>query len=167
MAFRRRPEEKCLDVDATMQGSLSFCDPVNLRINGRFNGSLQTRGNLMIGRDADVSADITGDSIVIGGRIKGKIIAKECLRLLPTAIVEGDIYSAKLNVEEGARLEGKCSMLGEFLDLDELTRYLEVDTASVTEWVNGGIIPFFKEGEEWRFERKAIDSWIADGKISK
>jgi len=150
-----------------MQGSLSFCDPVNLRINGRFNGSLQTRGNLMIGRDADVSADITGDSIVIGGRIKGKIIAKECLRLLPTAIVEGDIYSAKLNVEEGARLEGKCSMLGEFLDLDELTRYLEVDTASVTEWVNGGIIPFFKEGEEWRFERKAIDSWIADGKISK
>ena len=32
--------EKILDVDASMQGTLSFNDPVNLRINGKFEGKL-------------------------------------------------------------------------------------------------------------------------------
>ena len=49
---RRReeePKEKILDVDASMQGTLSFKDPVNLRINGKFEGKLQTKGSLTIG----------------------------------------------------------------------------------------------------------------------
>ena len=40
---------KILDVDASMQGTLSFKDPVNLRINGRFEGRLITKGTLTIG----------------------------------------------------------------------------------------------------------------------
>ena len=31
MAFKKKLEEKVLDVDASMQGSLVFKDPVNLR----------------------------------------------------------------------------------------------------------------------------------------
>lgn len=167
MAFNRKSEEKILDVDAAMQGSLNFKDPVNLRINGKFEGNLDTKGNLTIGSSAIVFADITGDNVIIGGRVKGKIIAKERLTLLPTAIVEGDIFPARLNIAEGAILEGSCSMLRDFLNSEELARYLEVDLDSIFEWVNSGKVPGTKEGENWRFERKAIDSWIADGKIGK
>ena len=39
MAFKKKLEEKILDVDAAMQGSLTFKDPVNLRINGKFEGN--------------------------------------------------------------------------------------------------------------------------------
>lgn len=167
MAFKKKTEERTLDVDASMQGTLSFKDPVNLRINGKFEGSLDTRGNLIVSSSAQVYADISGDNIVIGGRVKGRITAKERLTLLPTAIVEGDIYPAKLNVTEGAVFEGRCSMLHDFLDASELAKYLEVDLSSIMEWANAGKVPGHKEGSDWRFERKAIDSWVASGKIAK
>ncbi len=167
MAFKRRLEEKILDVDAAMQGTLSFKDPVNLRINGKFEGTLATRGNLTIGSSAIVFADITGDNIVIGGRIKGKVTARERLTLLSTAIVEGDIYPVRLNIAEGAILEGRCAMLHDFLNTEELARYLEVDLKSILDWANSGKVPGLKEGEDWKFERKAIDSWVASGKIGK
>ena len=167
MAFKRKLEEKILDVDAAMQGSLVFKDPVNLRINGKFEGTLETRGTLTIGQAAVVLADIVGDNIVIGGRVKGRITGKESLTLLPTAIVEGDLYPAKLNIAEGAILEGHCSMLHDFLNAEELARYLEVDLNSIMEWANSGKMPAQKEGSNWKFERKAIDSWVATGKIER
>ena len=167
MAFKRKLEEKVLDVDAAMHGTLSFKDPVNLRIDGKFEGALETKGNLTIGQAATVIADIIGDNIVVGGKIKGKIIARHMLTLLPAAIVEGDIFPVKLNVTEGAILEGRCSMLHDFLNSEELSRYLEVDLNSIMEWANSGKIPALKEGDLWKFERKAIDSWVASGEISK
>ncbi len=167
MAFKKKMEEKMLDVDAAMHGSLTFKESVNLRINGKFEGNLQVKGNLTIGSNATILADITGDNIIIGGRVKGKITAKERLTLLPTAIVEGDVYPAKLNVTEGAILEGKCTMLHDFLNTEELARYLEVDLNSILEWASSGKVPALKEGNDWKFERTAIDSWIASGKIGK
>ena len=165
MPLRKRIVEKVLDVDASMQGSLSFKDPVNLRINGRFEGTLEVRGTLTIGSTAAVKADIVGDNIIIAGRVKGKIIAKESLSMLPTAIVEGEIYPAKLITTEGAIFDGKCSMLHDFLTAEELARYLEVDLNSIREWATSGKVPAAKEGDDWKFERKNIDDWIASGKL--
>lgn len=167
MAFKKKMEEKTLDVDAAMQGSLSFKDPVNLRINGKFEGNLDTRGNLTIGSTAVINADIIGDNIIIGGKVKGKITARERLTLLPQAVVEGHIYPAKLNIAEGALLQGQCSMLHDFLNPEELAKYLEVELSSIMEWANSGKVPGNKEDNGWKFERKAIDSWVASGKIEK
>jgi len=125
--------DKVLDVDASMQGTLNFKDPVNLRINGKFEGNLQTQGNLTIGQHAVVTADICGDTIIIGGRVKGKITARKSLSLLSTAVVEGDIFPASLSIAEGGIFEGRCSMLGEFLNVDELSRYLDVEINLVNE----------------------------------
>lgn len=165
MAFKKKNEEKVLDVDAAMQGNLSFKDHVNLRINGKFDGNLDTKGSLTIGPSAQVTGDILGDTIIIGGKVKGKITARESLTLLPTAIVEGEIRPARLNVAEGAVLEGRCTMLHDFFNAEELARYLEVDMNSVVEWANSGKMPAVKEGDSWKFERKAIDSWVAAGKV--
>lgn len=167
MAFKKKMEEKILDVDASMQGTLNFKDPVNLRINGKFEGMLETKGNLTIGQTATVIADITGDNIIIGGRVKGTVRARERLTLLPSAVVEGTIFPIRLNIAEGAILEGRCSMLHDFLNSEELARYLEVDLNSILDWANSGKIPGAKEGTDWKFERKSIDSWIASGKISR
>ena len=167
MAFKKKLEEKTLDVDAAMQGTMTFKDPVNLRINGKFEGNLDTRGNLTIGVTAIINADIVGDNIIIGGKVKGKITARERLTLLPQAIVEGHIYPAKLNVAEGAILEGQCTMLHDFLNCEQLAKYLEVELNSIMEWANSGKVPGTKENEGWKFERKAIDSWVASGKIGK
>lgn len=167
MAFKKRMEERILDVDASMQGTLSFKDPVNLRINGKFEGSLNTKGILTIGPSANVTADITGDSIIVEGKVRGKIIARENLELLPTAVIDGEIYPNRLVISEGGILNGKCQMLGENLNTEELAKYLEVEINSIVEWANQGKIPAVKQDNEWKFERKAIDSWVASGKIGK
>lgn len=165
MALRRKVEDKVLDVDASMQGTLAFKDPVNLRINGRFEGTLDIKGSLTIGQTAIVNADINGDNIIIGGKVKGRIVARERLTLLPTAVVEGEIFPSKLNIAEGALFEGDCKMLQDFLNAEELARYLEVDLNSILDWASTGKLPGHKEGEKWQFERKNVDAWIAAGKI--
>ena len=58
-------------------------------------------------------------------------------------------------------------MLHDFLNASELARYLEVDMNSILEWANSGKVPGLREGSDWKFERKAIDSWLATGKIAK
>lgn len=84
---KRKGEEKILDVSAAMQGSLVFSDPVNLRINGKFEGKLTTKGVLIIGSDAEVKADISGEDLTIAGTVKGNIRASESLKLDSTAKV--------------------------------------------------------------------------------
>lgn len=168
MALRDRhkpEEEKIMDVDVAMSGSLTFRDPVNLRINGKFEGTLETKGNLVIGPQAVVNAQIIGDEIVVAGRLKGEILAKKKLTLLDSAVAEIKVRTAKLTVHEGAIFEGVCHMLGENLSVDDLARYLEVDMSSIVEWANSGKIPAIKEQDTWRFERKSIDEWIAAGKV--
>lgn len=168
MAFnKKKVEEKVLDVDAAIQGTLVFKDPVNLKINGKFDGNLETKGNLTIGSTAIVTADIKGDNIIIAGKVKGKIIAREKLTLLSSAMLEGEISPTRLSIADGAILEGKCSMLADFLNVEELARYLEVDLNSINEWANSGKIPAIKDGNNFKFERKSVDSWIASGKIGK
>ena len=64
-------------------------------------------------------------------------------------------------------IDGTSRICGDFLNTEELARYLEVDLNSIMEWANSGKVPGHKEGNDWKFERKAIDSWVASGKIEK
>ncbi len=168
--------ERVLDVDASMQGSMVFKDPVNLKINGRFEGNLNTKGSLMIGENAVVNADITGDSIVIAGKVNGNIHALKDLKMISPACVVGDVKTPLLSIAEGAVFDGNCRMLSKsssehhshkhnMMTPDELAKYLEVDAALIAEWVNTGKLPGVKEGDGWKFDRMKIDEWVASEKI--
>jgi excisionase family DNA binding protein len=172
-------EEKVLDVDATMQGTMIFKDPVNLKINGRFEGNLTTRGSLTIGPSAEVTADIIGENIVISGRVVGDVIAEKSLKLLPPARVVGNVETPSLTVAEGALLHGDCRMIFDeaevnsiasrakkgALTAEEVARYLEVDASLVLEWADSGRLHGRKENNNWRFERSVVDEWIKNEKI--
>jgi excisionase family DNA binding protein len=178
MALRDRnrgnePEEKAIEINAQMQGTLSFKDPVSLKINGNFTGTLETRGTLTVGSTASVEAHITGENIVIAGRVKGDIMAKKMLVLMPTAILTGNISTPKLNIVEGAVFQGKCQMSEagntgdniDVLDLDAVAEYLELDRPAILDLANSGKIPASRSGDSWTFERSKIDTWAATGKI--
>ena len=169
---KKHETEKVLDVDASMQGTLIFKDYVNLKINGTFEGVLNTKGNLMIGEQAVVNADITGESIIVAGKVSGNITALKDLKLISPARVIGDIRSPLLSIAEGAIFDGTSRMLSKaskFTDNvmtpDDLAKYLEIETNLVYEWANSGRLPGTKDGDAWRFERAKIDEWIAQGKI--
>jgi excisionase family DNA binding protein len=168
-------KEKILEVDATMQGTLTFRDPVNLRINGSFEGTLDTKGNLTIGENAVVRAEIKGENIVVAGRVYGNIIAEKELKLMPPSRVTGNITAPRLSIIEGAVLEGECHMISKekvseatrvnVLTAEELAKYLEVDASMIFEWAQSGKLPAVKENDVWRFDKTAIDEWIANGKV--
>ena len=158
---RRKEDDKILDVSAAMQGSLVFSDPVNLRINGKFKGSLTTKGSLIVGRDADIKADIVGEDIVVSGVVKGKIKASAVLKLTATAQVSGDIETARVSIEEGATFNGKLAMTEGKISLEELSDYLSIEENKIMEWVDGGKIPVENQADKLLFDRKEVESWIA------
>lgn len=158
---RKREDDKILDVNAAMQGSLVFADPVNLRINGKFEGTLTTRGNLIIGRDAQVKANIVGENISIAGLVNGNIKATERLTLTSTAQVIGDIEISRLAIEDGAVFNGKCKMAEGKISLEELSDYLSIEENKIMEWVESGKIPVENEGDKLLFDRKEVESWIS------
>jgi len=171
--------DKVLDVDASMQGTLSFNDPVNLRINGKFQGKLNTKGNLTIGKNADVTAEIIGEKITIAGRVKGNVKASIELKLVSPALVFGEIETPVLGIAEGAIIEGTIKMNGikgasgqgsgstkNTLNVDEVAKYLEIDKELVSEWADNGRLPGIREGSSWRFDKAVVDNWVSNEKIN-
>ncbi len=162
-------QSRVLDVTASMEGSLIFQEPVSLRISGKFEGTLETRGELTIGESAQVRADITGESVTIAGRVEGKIVAKRSLKLMPPAVVKGEIWTPVLEVEPGASLDGAIHMgrgQGSNLSLKEVAEYLEVEVRTVEQWAREGKVPGLQEGGQWRFEKARVDEWVASQKNS-
>ncbi|HTL46704.1 MAG TPA: polymer-forming cytoskeletal protein [Verrucomicrobiae bacterium] len=164
-------EEKILDVDASMQGTIAFKDPVNLRINGSFEGKLDTRGNLTIGENAKVKANIDGDKIIIAGKVTGDINATQSVSVISPAVIKGNISTPRLSVTEGAIIEGQLSMLngnptGEASDvtmtLKDVSHYLEVESRVVEEWASSKKIPARNEKGSWLFSKSAVDRWIQE-----
>ncbi len=162
---RKESPDKLVEISAKMQGTLSFKDTVNLKITGRFEGSLETRGTLTIGETASVDAHINGENIIIAGKVKGDVIAKRMLVLMPTSVLNGNIFTPKLNIVEGAVFHGRCQMLDEDMTIDDLAKYLEIDAPSLLELANSGQIPATKNGSSWKFERSKIEEWAAAEKV--
>lgn len=159
--MKKKEEEKILDVNATMQGSLIFSDPVNLRINGKFEGNLTVKGHLIIGQSANVTADIAGETITISGRVKGKIKATELVAFTPTAEVYADIQSPVVAIDKGAIFNGQCRMLKGKMSITELSQYLSIAETKIKEWVDKGEIPVEKAGDGLFFDHKEVEEWIS------
>ena len=148
-----------------MEGSLTFTDPVNLKIHGRYTGKLDTRGTLTMGPPHRWRPISSVRMSSLPGKIKGNIIAKKMLVLMPTAVLHGDISTPKLNIVEGAVFQGRCHMLEDVLTIDDLAQYLEIEIPAILELATTGKIPAIKEGDSWKFERAQIDQWASSGRV--
>ena len=175
MALRRqRPDEsgdeRWMEVDASMTGTMAFKDPVNLQINGRFDGTLDAKGNLSIGEKAQVKATIKGESVTIAGVVNGAINATSRVELLSTARVTGKVSSPRVIMHDGAVLHGTLEMAGgqsdnPWMTIEELARYLEVDAETVTQWAQSGRLPAQRDDNQWRFNRAKIEEWLTHERV--
>lgn len=104
--------ENVIGPTATFIGELK-CDG-GVRIDGVFQGSVETMGNVIIGETAKVAADIVGRNISISGAVKGHINAMGRLEILSTGLVWGDIEVASFLIDEGGVFSGRSEMPAEF-----------------------------------------------------
>lgn len=89
-------------------GQLSFQGPA--RIDGKVDGEVNCQGTLTIGEEAEVKAKITGQVVVIRGKVEGNVTAKERIELLAPARLIGNISAPRLIMTEGVVFDGDCSM---------------------------------------------------------
>jgi len=81
-----------------------------LRIDGSIDGGVANAEAVIVGEDGKVKGDINAQTVVVGGRIAGNIIASASIEMLPQSEVKGDISAPQLYIAEGAIFEGNCVM---------------------------------------------------------
>jgi cytoskeletal protein CcmA (bactofilin family) len=83
-----------------------------LRVDGHLTGTVTSDGGtLIIGTNGQVDANVAVAAATINGMVNGDIVATDKIHLGRTAKVVGNIQTPRLILEEGAILEGSCSML--------------------------------------------------------
>src|SRR5437879_13107260 len=60
-----------------------------IRIDGRLEGEIHTKGTLMVGEHAVIEGDINADTVVCGGQINGNVAAAERVQLLAPGLLTG------------------------------------------------------------------------------
>ncbi len=82
----------------------------DFRIEGVINGTLITKGKVVIGTTGLVEGSLSCNNADIEGKIKGKLVVLETLSLRASANVYGDVQTGKLAVEPGATFNANCQM---------------------------------------------------------
>ncbi len=96
---------------SSFDGKLTFEGAV--RIDGVFAGEITTVGLLIIGRSADVRANIDAGEIRIEGSVHGDLQATTCIEVASSARVFGNLHTKALQIARGALFEGQCHMASE------------------------------------------------------
>ncbi len=94
--------------------------PCDIRIDGTFDGKLQSKGRVVIGETAVIKGDIFCDNIDLWGKVEGNLYVKDTLALKEGCIVNGNLHIKKLSVELGAVFNGNCKTISD-AEFDKLT----------------------------------------------
>ena len=91
----------------------------DIRIDGTLDGTITTKGKLVVGPNGIVEGEVNCQNADISGTTNAKITVAELLTLKATAKLNGDISTNKLAIEPGANFTGACSMGGIVKDIKQ------------------------------------------------
>jgi len=100
--------ETLIGKETTFKGNIS--SKGTIRIDGQFEGDISTTGNIMVGDNAIITAQVTALNATIAGTVYGNVDISEKLELLPSARMYGDIKVGILTISAGATFKGACIM---------------------------------------------------------
>jgi cytoskeletal protein CcmA (bactofilin family) len=97
-----------LDRGSSFKGELEFED--TMRIDGKFNGKIHSKNELIVGESATIEGDVHVGRIAISGTVIGRIVAAQRVEIHRNGKVYSDIDTPALIIEEGAIFQGNCVM---------------------------------------------------------
>ncbi len=97
-----------LGKDTAFEGKLSFNG--SIRIDGHFKGEIEAQGNLIVGEEGMVEADMHLAYIVIRGEVHGNIVADQRVDIRAPGKVFGNIEAPAVVIDEGVIFEGQTKM---------------------------------------------------------
>jgi cytoskeletal protein CcmA (bactofilin family) len=81
----------------------------NLRVDGKFKGTLHVTETVQVGPNGYIDADVKTRCAVVAGTIKGNLNASEKITLQTGSRLEGEMVTSKLVIEEGVSFQGSCN----------------------------------------------------------
>src|SRR5487761_592602 len=95
----------------SLEGKLTYDGHVHLE--GRTEGELRVSGNIEVASGAKVKAYLEAANVTIKGDVEGSLNARDKLFLGKNARLSGDVPARRLQIEDGASLNGHVRM-GDF-----------------------------------------------------
>ena len=81
-----------------------------IRVDGRIEGEVHTRGTLIVGEQAVIKGSISAGTVMTSGKINGTVSASEKIQINKPGILIGDIRTSAIAIEDGAHFHGMCDM---------------------------------------------------------
>lgn len=81
-----------------------------IRVEGTVEGSIRAGKAVVVGKEGHVNGNITTQDAVISGRVEGSLVAESRLELQATCRIEGEVRARRMQLEEGAILNGTVKM---------------------------------------------------------
>jgi cytoskeletal protein CcmA (bactofilin family) len=82
----------------------------DLELAGRFEGSINVRGTVVVADSAMVDADITASVIVVGGRVRGNLTSAGRVEILPQGMLTGNLRTGSFTAADGASVRGEIQI---------------------------------------------------------
>ena len=94
-----------------IKGELSGSE--DLTIDGKVEGKISLNGqHVTIGPNGHVTAEIHAKSVIVGGQMKGNVIADDRVEIAATGSMMGDVRAPRVVLVDGARFKGSIDMDG-------------------------------------------------------
>lgn len=84
------------------------------------NGNIVSEGGIKIGKGSVITGDLKGYSAVIAGAVQGEIDIKGPVIIDNTAVIQGNIKSSSVQINNGAVIEGFCTQCYHEVDVKEI-----------------------------------------------
>ena len=97
-----------LSSGVSIKGTVKF--QKELLINCQVEGTIDSNGQLTVGKDARIKGDIKTRSVIVNGTVDGNITAGERCELRAGCTVNGDIEAPRLVVDEAATFIGSAKI---------------------------------------------------------
>ncbi len=97
-----------LSSDVEIKGTVKFTN--DLIVDGKIEGEISSDGNLTVGENARIKAEIKTSVVIVYGKVHGNITATGNVELKASAEVVGDIKAKSLAIESGAIFVGRSTV---------------------------------------------------------
>jgi len=81
-----------------------------IRVEGTIEGAIHAGKAVVIGKQGSVTGNITTQDAIVSGRVDGTLVAESRLELQATCHIEGEVHTRRMQLEEGAVLNGTVNM---------------------------------------------------------
>ena len=95
-----------------------------MRIDGTIEGNIRCTGKIVIGPEGRINGNISCTHACLHGTIIGDAYVKDELTLKANCVMQGNIYTTKLEIESQAKFNGSCNTN----DMNQEVKLLEAVT---------------------------------------